>query len=124
MDDDLRRKEMIKKKRRKSNCRAPSLDWNQFIVDWNQLYSAGANLKTASQFFGITRACLAARLGTLAKLGIYLPRLSGMRNFKNKKWKHVESRIRKKSPLRPAPKMLADMPAAGMLFRLMPVAAS
>ncbi len=114
---------MIKKKRRKAKCRAPQLDWNQFIVDWNQLYASGADIKSAVQFFGATHMCLAVRLGQLAKLGIYLPRLAGQRGFYNKDWRDAESRIRRKSPLRPAPKMLADMASSGMVFRLMPVAA-
>lgn len=113
-----------KKKRRKASCRSPQIDWNQFVVDWNSLHSSGANVGAACQFFGETRACLAVRRGQLAKLGIYLPCLENMRGFKNRAWKRGEKRVVKATPRRPAPQMLADMASAGMVFRLMPVAAS
>lgn len=114
---------MVKKKRRKAKCRTPHLDWNQFIVDWNQLYATGSDVRAACQFFNATHECLAVRLGQLAKLGIYMPRLGGMSGFKNKAWVRGEKRIRKRFGQRPA-RMLADMASSGMVFRLMPVAAS
>lgn len=122
MDDPGDQNVIKKRKRRRNSCRQPQLDWNQFIVDWNQLYLTGADIKTATQFFGATHCCLAVRLGTCAKSGIYLPRLRGMTGFKNRRWKKAEARIRKGGPAKPA-KMLADMASSGMMFRLLPVAA-
>lgn len=114
---------MTKKKKRKTRYRQPQLDWNAFIVEWNNLFSMGADIKRASQFFSVTPVALTMRLGQLASLGIYLPRLAGMSEFKNKKWRKAAERIRKNTRPATAPKMLADLASTGMVFRLMPVAA-
>lgn len=115
---------MVKKKRRKkSKCREAHMDWFQFIVDWNQLHASGASIRGACQFFGASHACLVVRRGQLAKLGIFLPILTGMRGFYNKSWQLAEKRVTKNKKKPKAPKMLADMASAGMVFRLMPVAA-
>lgn len=125
---------MTSKKKKRKVQRLPQIDWNGFVVEWNALFHAGGSMKQAVQRFGARRDTLAQRCSTLAGHGIYLPRLIGQRRMKNKKWragaeKHGSTRVfpvilsQALSTKKTSPKMLADIGSAGMVVRLMPVAA-
>ena len=119
---------MIKKRKKKTwkhKYRAPkNVDWNSFVVEWNNLYHAGADLARAAQLFGLTRSALTNRRCVLAKFGIFLPELAGMEGFRNRRWQKASQRVCKPAP-KPmaAPRMLADMASAGAVFALVPVKA-
>lgn len=124
-----------KKKRKGRRNRLPQIDWNGFVVEWNALFHAGGSITQAVQRFGVNRSAITTRCSRLASHGIYLPRLTGQRRLKHKKWrrgaeKHGSTKVfpvilaKAMVAKKTSPKMLSDMGSAGMVVRLMPVAAS
>ena len=107
----------MKNKKRKSVAR-PHLNWNEFILVWNEFHKTGVSFDAAVAHFRCSRSALSQRLTVLASANIYLPRLAGQHHGPTKRiWRMRAERF---NPA-PAPKMLGDMSSAGTLFRLVPV---